>query len=71
VFHQGNDDLPSSVSDSASDHPHHSDVRLTSVVFLNSSETEDLKDGHTINNPHKEPVSEVSRVPDSLGLASS
>ena len=53
LFLQGTDDLANSVRDSASDHPNCSEVRLTSVVFLNSSDTEGLIDGHTINFPHK------------------
>jgi hypothetical protein len=68
MFLHGTDDLASSVSNSASDHPNCSDVRLTSVVFLNSSDTDSLLDGHTINIPHKA-ESEVSTVRDSLGLA--
>jgi hypothetical protein len=71
MFLQGNDDLTSSVSNSASDHPNCSDVRLTSVGFLNSSDTEGLIQRHAINTPHKGPESEVSRVSDSLGLAGS
>ena len=46
-------------------------MRLTSVVFLNSAETESLIDGHTINIPHKEAESEVSTVRDSSGLTGS
>jgi hypothetical protein len=70
MFLQGTDDLASSVSNSASDHPNCSDVRLTSE-FLNSSDMESLIDGHTIHIPHKGAESEVSTVPDSLGLAES
>jgi hypothetical protein len=71
MFLQKTDDLASSVSNSASDHPNCSDVRLTSVVFLNWSDTEGLIDGRTINIPHKGAESEVSMVQDSLGLAGS
>jgi hypothetical protein len=71
MFLQGNDDLNSSVNNSASNHPNCSDVRLTSVGFLNSSDTEGLIQGHAINTPHKGLESEVSTVPDSLGLAGS
>jgi hypothetical protein len=41
------------------------------VVFLNSTETESLIDGHTINIPHKRVESEVSTARDSFGLAGS
>jgi len=71
MFLQGTDDLASSVNNSAFDHPRCSDVRLTSVVFLNSAETESLIDGHAINIPHKEAESEVSIVRDSSGLTGS
>ena len=71
MFLQGIDDLASSVKNSAFDHPRSSDVRLTSVVFLNSAEMESLIDGHTINIPHKEAEVEVSTVRDSSGLAGS
>jgi hypothetical protein len=71
MFLLGTDDLAGSDSNSASDHPHSSDVRLTSVVFLNSSDTEGLIDGHTINLPYKGAESEVSAVRDSMGLAGS
>jgi len=71
MFLQGTDDLASSVNNSASDHPKCSDVRVTSVVFLNSCDTEGLIDGITIYMPHKGAESEVSTVPDSLGLAGS
>jgi len=67
----GTDDLASSVSNSAYDHPFRSDVRLKSVVFLNSSDTDGLLDGHTINTPHKREEIEVITVRDSLGLADS
>jgi hypothetical protein len=70
MFLQGTDDLASSVSNSASDHPNCSDVRLTSVVFLISSDMECLIDGHTINIPHRGAES-GNTVPDSLGLAGS
>jgi len=53
TFLHGTDDLASSVSNSASDHPFRSDVRLKSIVFLNSSNTDGLLDGHAINTPHK------------------
>jgi hypothetical protein len=71
VFLQGNDDSDSSVNSSAIDHPRCSDVRLTSVVFVNSAATESLLDRHTINTPHKETESEVNTVRDSSGLAGS
>jgi len=71
MFLQGTDDLDSSVSNSASDHPNCSDVRLTSVVFLSSSDMEGLIDGDTINIPHKGAESEVNMFLDSLGLAGS
>jgi hypothetical protein len=71
MFLQGTDDLASSVSNSESDHPNCSEVRLTSVVFLNSSDTEGIINGHNINMPHKGAESEVNTVPDSLGLAGS
>jgi hypothetical protein len=71
MFLHGTDDLASSVSNSASDHPNCSDVKLTSVVFLNSSNADGLLDGHTINTPHKGEESEVIMVQDSLGLAGS
>ena len=71
VFLQGTDDLASSLNNSAFDHTRCSDVRLTSVIFLNSAETESLIDGHTINIPHKEAESEVSIVRDSSGLTGS
>ena len=54
VFVQRTDDLASSVNNCASDHTNCSDVKLTPVVLLNSTETEGLIDGHTINIPHKE-----------------
>ena len=47
----GTDDLASSVSNSAYDHPFRSDVRLKSVVFLNSSDTESVRRSH-----HKYPT---------------
>jgi hypothetical protein len=53
MFLHGTDDLASSVSNSASDHPNCSDVRLTSVVFLSSSNTDGLLECHTVNTPHK------------------
>jgi hypothetical protein len=53
MFVQTHDDLASSVSNSAPAHPNCSDVRITSVDFLSSTETESLIDGHTINIPHK------------------
>jgi hypothetical protein len=71
IFLQGTDDLACSVSNSASDHPNCSDVRLTSMVFLNSSDTEGLIDARTINIPHKGAESEVSTVPDGLSLTGS
>jgi len=71
MFLQGTDDSATSVNNSAFDDPRCSDVRLTSVVFLNSAETESLIDRHTINTPHKETESEVSTVRDSSGLAGS
>jgi len=71
MFLQGADDSASSINNSAFDHPRCSDVRLTSVVFLNSAETESLIDRHTINTQHKEAESEVSTVRDSSGLAGS
>ena len=46
-------------------------MRLTSVVFLNSSDTEGLRDGHTTNIPHKGEESEVSMVRDSMGIVGS
>ena len=46
-------------------------MSLTSVVFLNSVETESQIDSRTINIPHKEAASEVSAVRDSSGLAGS
>jgi hypothetical protein len=71
MFLQVTVDLANSVSNSASDRPNCSDVRLTYVVFLNSSDTEGLMDGHAINIPHNGGESEVSTVPDSLGPAGS
>jgi len=71
MFLQGTDDSASSVNNSVFGHSRCSDVRLTSVVFLNSAETESLIDRHTINIPHKEAESEVSTVRDSSGLAGS
>jgi len=70
-FLQGTYDLASSINNPAFDHPNCSDVRLTSVVCLNSAETESLIDGRTINIPHKEAAIEVSAVRDSSGLAGS
>jgi len=67
MFLQGTDYLASSVSNSAFDHLNCGDVRLTSVVFLNSSDTKGLIDGRTINIPHKGAESEVSTVPGQLG----
>jgi hypothetical protein len=52
MFIQRTDNLASSVSNSASDYPKCSYVRLTSVVFLNSTETEGLIEGHAIRIPH-------------------
>jgi hypothetical protein len=46
-------------------------VRLTSVVFLISTETEGIIDGHTINIPHNGAENEVSKLLDSLELAGS
>ena len=71
MFVQENDDLASSVSNSASDHLKCSDVRLTSVVFIISAETEGIIDGHTINIPHKGAENEVIKLPDSLDLTGS
>jgi hypothetical protein len=71
MFLHGTDDLASSVSNSASDRPNCRDVRLTSVVFLNSSDTKGLMDGHAINITNKGAENEVSTVPDSLGPAGS
>ena len=71
VFLQGTDDLASSVSNFASDHTNCSYVRLTSAVFLNSSNTEGLIDGHTICIPRKGAESEVITVLDSLALVDS
>jgi hypothetical protein len=71
MFVRANDDLASSVSNSAPDHPNCSDVRITSVGFLSSTETESQIDGHTINIPHKRVESEVSTFRDSFGLAAS
>jgi hypothetical protein len=69
LFLQGTEDLASSFSNSASDHPNCSDVGLTSVVFLISAATGGLIDGHTINIPYKRSESEVSMFWDSLALA--
>ena len=71
MFVEATDDLGISVSNSAPDHPNCSNVRLTSVVFLNSTETGSLIDGHTINIPHKGVESDVSTFRDSFGLAGS
>jgi len=71
MFLQGTYDLASSINNPAFDHPNCSDMRLTSLVFLNSAETESLIDSRTINIPHKEAESEVSAVRDNSGLAGS
>jgi len=71
MFLQGTDNSDSSANNSAFDHPRCSDVRQTSVVFVNSAAKESLLDRHTINTPHKETESEVSTVRDSSGLADS
>jgi hypothetical protein len=71
IFLQGMDNLASSVTSSISSHPSCRDVRLSSVVFLSSTETEGLKDGHAINIPHIGVGSEVSTVQGTLTLASS
>jgi len=71
TFLQGTDDSDSSSSNSAFDRPRCSDVRLTSVVFVNSAATDSPLDRHTINTAHSETESEVSTVRDSSGLADS
>jgi len=71
MFLQVTYDLASSVNNPAFDYSNCSDVRLTSVVFLNSAETEGPIDRRTINIPHKEAESEFSAVRDSSGLAGS
>jgi hypothetical protein len=71
TFLQETDYLINSLPNSTSDHPSLSDVRLTSVLFLNSTETQGLTDEHAINFPHKETQSEVTSVRDSLALTSS
>ena len=68
---QGTDDSASSVNNLEFVQSNCSDVRLTSVVFLNSAETDSLTDSRTINIRHKEAASEVSAVRDSSGLAGS
>jgi hypothetical protein len=67
MFLQGTDDLASSISNSASDHPNCSDVKITSVAFLNSTETGGLIEGYTINIPHKGAETEVSYGSGQLG----
>ena len=70
-FLQGTYDFASSINNPAFDHPNCSDVRLTSVVFLNSAETESLIDRPTINIANKEAESEVITVRDRSDLAGS
>jgi hypothetical protein len=53
MFLEGSDDLFSSLGDSATDYTNRGDVRLTSVVFINSTETEGLITGHAINIPQR------------------
>ena len=71
MFLQGTGNVTSSISSSASDHQNCCDVRSSSVVFLNTLDTEGPIDGRNIKTPHKGEGSEVSTVRDSFGLPGS